>query len=124
MIVNQNAPNEYKYETDYCNIPREYLNPCIPEGRGSVKWQPFATIPEQYERLEQFIKDQNKIKKPILSEEQQAELNEKLVFKMFNDSTAKVGYFEGGYIKSKEGYVHKTDMNEGILTLNVNGGNM
>ncbi|PTE69540.1 hypothetical protein BUY46_02120 [Staphylococcus devriesei] len=38
MIINPDAPDEYKYETDYRKIPREYLNPNIPEGRRNVKW--------------------------------------------------------------------------------------
>ncbi|SUM02562.1 Uncharacterised protein [Staphylococcus devriesei] len=41
MIINPDAPDEYKYETDYRKIPREYLNPNIPEGRRNVKWSPF-----------------------------------------------------------------------------------
>ncbi|MGJ5681039.1 hypothetical protein ACSBQ3_02530 [Staphylococcus equorum] len=69
MIVKQDAPDEYKYESDYRNIPREYLNPRIPEGRGIVKWAPFATIPEQHERLKKHIQDQNKIEKPELSDD-------------------------------------------------------
>lgn len=40
-IINPNAPDEYKYESDYRNTPQKYLNPRIPEGRGIVKW---ATI--------------------------------------------------------------------------------
>lgn len=28
-------------ETDYRKIPREKLNPNIPQGRGMVKWAPF-----------------------------------------------------------------------------------
>ncbi|MDW4420896.1 YolD-like family protein, partial [Staphylococcus saprophyticus] len=62
--INPDGPDEYKYETDYRNIPREYLNPRIPKGRGIVKWQAFKTLPEQYEQLEQYIQDQNKIDKP------------------------------------------------------------
>lgn len=54
----------YCYETDYRKIPREYLNPRIPQGRGIVKWTAFKTLPEQYERLEQYIEDQIKIDKP------------------------------------------------------------
>ncbi|HDT6880386.1 TPA: YolD-like family protein, partial [Staphylococcus aureus] len=27
MIPNPNAPDEYKYETDYRKIPRKYLKP-------------------------------------------------------------------------------------------------
>lgn len=36
-IINPDVPDEYKYETDYRKIPREYLNSHIPEGRGMVK---------------------------------------------------------------------------------------
>lgn len=38
MIPNPNAPDRYKYETDYRKIPREYLNPRIPQGRGKINW--------------------------------------------------------------------------------------
>ena len=36
-VINPDAPDEYKYETDYRNTPREYLNTRIPQGRGVVK---------------------------------------------------------------------------------------
>ncbi|WP_426443788.1 YolD-like family protein [Staphylococcus xylosus] len=101
-ILNTSAPDEYKYETDYRTIPREYLNPPIPQGRGMVKWQPFKTMPEQYERLEQYIKDQNKIDRPSLSDHQLNDLNDKLIFKMYNDPTIEIRYLVVGYIKTKE----------------------
>lgn len=41
-IINPNAPDEYKYETDYRKIPREYLDQNIPQGRGKIKWKPFV----------------------------------------------------------------------------------
>ncbi|EJX17093.1 hypothetical protein SOJ_25420 [Staphylococcus sp. OJ82] len=81
MIVNQDAPDEYKYESDYRKIPREYLNPRIPQGRGMVKWLAFKTLPEQYEQLEQYIQDQNKIDRSSLSDHQLNDLNDKLIFK-------------------------------------------
>ncbi|MEB8070175.1 YolD-like family protein [Staphylococcus xylosus] len=86
-VINPNGPDEYKYETDYRNIPREYLNPHIPVGRGIVKWQAFKTLPEQYEQLEQYIQDQNKIDRPSIE----------------------LRYFVDGYIKEKEGCIHKVD---------------
>ena len=64
MIPNPNAPDEYKYETDYRKIPRQYLDANIPQGRGMVKWAPFATMPEQYQQLNDFI--DNRIKLPCL----------------------------------------------------------
>ena len=73
--INPDVPDEYKCTSDYREIPREYLNSRIPEGRGIVKWQAFKTMPEQYEQLEQYIQDQNKIDKPILDDDQLNELN-------------------------------------------------
>ena len=40
-IINKGMPEPYCYESDYRKIPRKYLNPRIPRGRGNVKWQPF-----------------------------------------------------------------------------------
>ncbi|MDG0825413.1 YolD-like family protein [Staphylococcus equorum] len=117
MIVNPDAPNDYKYESDYRNIPREYLNPHIPNGSVMVKWAPFATIPEQHERLNQFKQDQNKIEKPILSDDQLNELNDTLIFKMFHEPNIEVSYFEDGYIRIIEGYIHKVDTHHQILHL-------
>ncbi|PTK88217.1 hypothetical protein BUZ06_14180 [Staphylococcus gallinarum] len=59
-------------------MPREYLNPNIPQGRGIVKWQAFKTLTEQFEQLEQYIQDQNKIDMSMLSDEQVQVLNDKL----------------------------------------------
>ncbi|PNZ60956.1 hypothetical protein CD110_04080 [Staphylococcus casei] len=117
MIINQDAPDEYKYESDYRNIPREYLNPRIPEGRGIVKWAPFSTIPEQHERLKEYMQDQNKIDKPILSDDQLNELNDTLIFKMYNDPAIEVRYFVKGYIQTIEGYIHKVDVHTQLLYL-------
>ncbi|HDX8233929.1 TPA: YolD-like family protein, partial [Staphylococcus aureus] len=75
MIPNPNAPDKYKYETDYRKIPREYLNPKIPQGRGKIKWQAFATLPQQFEILNKFIKDQNKDDKPLLTEDTLTNIN-------------------------------------------------
>ncbi len=42
----------------------------IPMGRGMIKWAPFATLPKQFETIEQYIIDQNKITRPVLSDDQ------------------------------------------------------
>lgn len=120
--INPDAPDEYKYETDYREIPREYLNPRIPEGRGMVKWQAFKTLPEQYEQLEQYIQDQNKIDKPILDDDQLNELNKTLIFKMYNDPSIELRYFENGYIKTKVGYIHKVDVHTKTLHMYEDNG--
>lgn len=109
-VINPNMPEPYKYESDYRKIPREYLNPNIPQGRHMVKWQAFKTMPEQYERIEQYMLDQNKIDRPSLSDHQLNDLNQKLIDKMFNNPYVESKYFEEGYIKEISGYVHKVDV--------------
>ncbi|MDY3360369.1 MAG: YolD-like family protein [Clostridium celatum] len=113
--VLQMIPEKYANETDYRKIPREYLNPNIPQGRGMKKWLSMATIPEQYERLEQYIQDQNKIEKPLLSEDQIENINDTLASKMIDNTLAKIQYFANGYIKSVEGIIHKVDTLDSVL---------
>ncbi|HCG2421022.1 TPA: YolD-like family protein [Staphylococcus aureus] len=108
-------PEKYANETDYRKIPREYLNPNIPQGREMKKWLPMATIPEQYERLEQYIQDQNKIEKPLLSEDQVENINDTLASKMIDNTLAKIHYFANGYIKSVQGIIHKVNTFDSVL---------
>lgn len=108
-IINPNAPDEYKYETDYRKIPREYLNPRIPQGRGKVKWRPMATIPEQYEQIQQMIEDQNKIEKPLLSEEQLQSINETVTNKINKQILADISYWKDGYIFTVQCFIKKID---------------
>lgn len=106
-------------ETDYRKIPREHLNPRIPKGRGIVKWQPFATIPEQYERIQQHIKNQKKVDKPILSDDQLNELNNTLIEKLYLNPSCEIKYYSNGYIKEIKGDLQKLDSLENKLYINV-----
>ncbi|WP_325982391.1 YolD-like family protein [Staphylococcus equorum] len=116
-MINPNIPEPYCYETDYRKIPREYLNSNIPQGRGFVKWQAFKTMPEQFEQLEQYIQDQNKIDMPILSDEQIQILNDKLNSKINNNSFATIEYYKDGYTFSIQGYIKKIDLLESTLII-------
>ncbi|MGW7815254.1 YolD-like family protein [Staphylococcus xylosus] len=113
--INPDVSHDYKYTSDYREIPIEYLNSRMPKGRVIFKWQAFKTMPEQYEQLEQYIQDQNKIDRPSLSDDQLNDLNEKLIFKMYHDPTIELRYFETGYIKTKVGYIHKVDVHTKTL---------
>ncbi|MCE5132267.1 YolD-like family protein [Staphylococcus saprophyticus] len=116
-VINPNAPDKYKYETDYRKIPREYLNPRIPKGRGIVKWQAFKTVPEQYEILDQYIEDQNKIPMPLLSDDQLEEINEKVHEKIQTNRIAEISYWENGYISGLNCYIKKIDTLENIMLI-------
>lgn len=122
-VMNPDMPEHYKYETDYRKIPREYLNPRIPKGRGKIKWNAFKTLPEQYEQLEQYVQDQNKIDMPILTEEQIHILNDKLNNKIQNKSSVSVEYYLDGYMYSISGYIKKVDTIESVLIITNDKGN-
>lgn len=122
-VINPDMPEHYKYETDYRKIPREYLNPRIPKGRGKIKWNAFKTLPEQYEQLEQYVQDQNKIDMPILSDEQVQILNDKLNSKIYNNSFATIEYYKDGYTFSIQGYIKKIDVLESTLIITNERGN-
>lgn len=75
MIPNPNAPDKYKYETDYKKRPREYLNLRIPHGHRKIKWQAFDPLPEQFEILNKIIQNHDKIEKSLLSENALNDIN-------------------------------------------------
>ncbi len=110
IIPNPNAPDKYKYETDYRKIPREYLNPKIPQGRGKIKWQAFASLPQQFEILNKFIKDQNKDDKPLLTEDTLSNINYIFQLKIQNDELCSINYWSDGYISNYTGKILKTDV--------------
>ena len=116
MIPNPSAPDEYKYETDYRKIPRKYLNPKIPQGRGKIKWQAFATLPQQFEILEQIIKDQNKIEKPLLTHDSLDNLDQIFQIKIQNDELCTISYWEDGSISNYTGKILKIDTINGYFT--------
>ncbi|EZX25837.1 hypothetical protein V070_00335 [Staphylococcus aureus C0673] len=108
-IINPDLPEPYKYETDYRKIPNHYLQRNIPKGRGMIKWAPFATMPQQYEMIKQFIADQTKVEKPILEETALNDLNNVLAEKIFYNPQALIKYWEDGYFKEIACEIHKFD---------------
>lgn len=65
-------------ETDYRKIPYEKLNSNIPQGRGMVKWQPMATMPEQYENIEKIFNENAMVDAPIHDDETLIRIEEEL----------------------------------------------
>src|SRR5699024_9553314 len=67
----------------------------IPQGRGMVKWQPFATMPEQYERIAKMMEDQTMTDKPLIAEDMLV-YNERLLVNLLNQQ-AFIRYWSAGY---------------------------
>lgn len=78
---------------DYREMDVSELDSNIPQGRGMVKWAPFATMPEQYERVAEMIEDQAKSTAPshdnetlvMLEEELRRSVGETVVLRYWND---------------------------------------
>lgn len=50
----------------------------IPQGRGMIKWAPFATMPEQFENVRKLNENNTHVPVPNLSNDLQQELELKL----------------------------------------------
>ena len=116
-------PEKYQNETDYRNIPRQYLNPRIPKGRGKHKWSPFASVPSQYEMLQQHIESQNQKDAPILSEDQLEMMNSTIQLKIYNNEPANVEYWKQGYFYQHTAYIKEVDVLKQKLVLSNQNGN-
>lgn len=121
-IINPNAPDEYKYETDYRKIPREYLDQNIPQGRGKIKWQPFKTMHQQYEMIDQYIEDQNKVDKAKLTDEQLDMLDNIVQHKLYTNEQADIEYWKNGYYFTQTAYIKEINsMKKTIVVSNEKG---
>ena len=115
-------PKQYKDETDYGKIPREYLDSNVPKGRGFVKWLAFKTIPEQYQQIERYMENQNKAERPSLLDNQLNVLNEKVNWKKFFKEKAIVTYWKQDYYYQHEAYIKTVDtFNQVIISSNEDG---
>ncbi|HCU8468925.1 TPA: YolD-like family protein [Staphylococcus aureus] len=99
----------YEEETDYRNVPRELLDNNIPMGRGMIKWAPFATLPEQFETIQQYIIDQNKITRPVLSDDQLAELNIRLHEALQYAQPVEVKFYNNDFVDSVRLTIYRID---------------
>ncbi len=99
----------YEEETDYRNVPRALLDNNIPMGRGMIKWAPFATLPEQFETIQQYIIDQNKITRPVLSDDQLAELNIRLHEALQYAQPVEVKFYNNGFVDSVRLTIYRID---------------
>lgn len=99
---------ECSYEgLDYRKIPERYLDKNIPIGRGMVKWQPFVTMPEQYQRVREMMEDNKKAPEPSLENTQRVELEETL--RKNEGNTVVVRYWSDGFENTIECQIEYID---------------
>lgn len=81
---------------DYRDMPIEKLNSNIPQGRGMIKWAPFATMPEQFETVDRLIDDQTKTARPELSDDRLEEMDRVLKKAQADKRRIKIEYYYDG----------------------------
>ncbi|MGN4944562.1 YolD-like family protein [Bacillus cereus group sp. MYBK104-1] len=62
-------------------------------GRGMVKWQQMASMPEQFTGITEILSDLNKIPKPIVTEDMQEQLQIGLVQSLQNKEEILISYY-------------------------------
>lgn len=82
---------------DYRDMPRESLNSNIPQGRGMIKWAPFATMPEQFENVRKLQEDQVKIERPELSDDRLDEIDCTLKKALALKRQVRIEYYYDGH---------------------------
>ncbi|QEQ20769.1 YolD-like family protein [Bacillus sp. BS98] len=69
-------------------------------GRGMVKFQPFASLPEQYEGIREIIENLNKVSKPILTEDTKERIERALINSIQYDQEVLISYYREGIINN------------------------
>jgi hypothetical protein len=79
-------------------------------GRTAKKWQPFASIPQQFKGISDIIENQNKIPKPLLEEDEQERINYNLVEAIETRNDVAMVYWINGRFQTEIGHIKKVDL--------------
>ncbi|QWG87364.1 YolD-like family protein (plasmid) [Bacillus mycoides] len=69
------------------------------KGRGMVKWQPFASMPEQYEGIRDILSDLNKISRPIVTEDMKEQIERSLIHSVQSKEEISISFYRDGMIQ-------------------------
>jgi hypothetical protein len=86
--------------------------------RKMMKWMPFNALMEQSDYLSDLLHGRTRIDKPVLSPDQEEELNYNLELAWVFKSEIIASYFEKGEIKEVEGILTDTDSFNKTITIN------
>lgn len=88
------------------------------EDRGMIKWQPFNSLINGNEVINSILKEKEKIKKPIISEEEKNEIEAKIIDAYFTQIIVNITYFKNGNLTKVEGRIKKIDQVYKLVYLN------
>ncbi|MGE6599759.1 YolD-like family protein [Bacillus proteolyticus] len=65
-----------------------------------VKWQPFASMPEQFAGICEFIQEKNKVARPNLTTEEKELIENMLLCSLISEEEILITYYKDGYLLS------------------------
>lgn len=86
--------------------------------RGMIKWQPFNAVASGSYMINDVLKNKYKIDMPTLSEDQQIELQEKILSAYQTQEKVLIKYFKRGKIYEEEGLIEYIDKNNRNIVIN------
>lgn len=72
-------------------------------------WAPFNSVLNGEQALNELAKEKRKINKPLLSEDQKSQLEEKIIEAFEQKDEINISYYESGQIKMVKGIIVKLD---------------
>lgn len=85
------------------------MNSHMPKGRGMIKWQAFASLPEQFQGIRNIIQEQTKIEKPILDAQQVEEIERNIQQAILSEEEIHLSYFKDGNIHHEMVHILKIE---------------
>ena len=86
--------------------------------RGIIKWLPFESLVSSKQVIDSILHEKNKIKKPILSLEQQQEISEKLIKAFYEQDEVTLKIYKNGYIITLISFIKNIDYTYKKIVLN------
>lgn len=83
--------------------------------RKMMKWMPFNALLEQGDYISDLLLGRERIERPILSPDQEAELNYKLETAYLFHQTIEVSYYDAYRIKTCVGTIARTDLHNKLI---------
>ena len=77
--------------------------------RGMKKWMPFNSLMNGRLIVNSLIIEKGKIEKPMISEEEQKELEEKIIEAYYCQSIVVITYYKDGFLRKVKSSIKKID---------------
>ncbi|MGR5983417.1 YolD-like family protein [Bacillus cereus] len=80
------------------------------KGRGMIKWQPFASMPEQFAGIKDIMGELNKVAKPTLTQDTKERIERALIDSMQRQEDILISFYRDGFISNMYITVMRIDL--------------